>query len=32
MIVGMNTGLHDSPIVRGRSARLGCSSNIQRRR
>jgi hypothetical protein len=32
MIVGMNTGLHDSPIVCGRSARLGCGSSLQRRR
>jgi hypothetical protein len=32
MIVRMNTGLHDSPIVRGRSARLGCGSSVQRRR
>jgi hypothetical protein len=32
MIVRMNTGLHDSPIVRGRSARLGSGSSLQQRR
>jgi hypothetical protein len=26
VIVGVNTGFHDSPIVRGRSARLSCGS------